>query len=223
MSAAEESDSITILICDDHAIVREGIRSFLESQEGFVIVGEAGNGEAAAEIAAETSPDVVLMDLVMAGGNGVEGTRRVKLASPRSAVVVLTSFHGDEHILPAIRAGAQSYLLKDIAAADLAAAIRRAARGEATLHPRVAKQLLDLTRGTEQASPNPFLVLTERELEILRCIGEAKSNAEIAAQLFISQKTVKGHVSNVLGKLHLADRTEAAVMAWREGLMDRGE
>ncbi len=212
---------ITVLIVDDHAVVRQGVRAFLETQPDLEVVGEAASGEEAVHLAAAYAPDVVLMDLVMPGTDGVEATRRLKEVSPRSQIIVLTSYHDDEHIFPAIRAGALSYLLKDVGPEELAAAVRRAARGEATLHPRVAARVIQELHALSEES-SPFADLTERELEVLRLIAEGLSNGEIAARLTISEKTVKSHVSNILSKLHLADRTQAAVYAWKKGLMRGG-
>lgn len=215
-------ESITILIVDDHQIVRQGVRDFLETQSDLMVVGEASNGEQAVRLADQFVPDVILMDLVMPGGiDGVEATRKIKQISPRTQVVVLTSYHEDEHIFPAIRAGALSYVLKDIGASELADVTRKAALGEAVINPRVASRLVQEVRGSRDTSPNPFTELTDREMEVLRLIAEGQSNAGIAEQLVISEKTVKGHVSNILGKLHLADRTQAAVYAWREGIVRR--
>jgi NarL family two-component system response regulator LiaR len=164
---------------------------------------------------------VVLMDLIMPGMDGVEATRQIRRASPHTQVIVLTSYHEDEHIFPALRAGALSYVLKDIGPVELADAVRKAAAGEAVLHPRVAARVIRELQGTREDAPNPFTELTDRELELLRLIADGLSNSEIAAKLYISEKTVKGHVSNILSKLHLADRTQAAVYAWREGLKGR--
>jgi NarL family two-component system response regulator LiaR len=221
------SEPISVLIVDDHAVVRGGVRGYLETQPDISVVGEAASGEEAVRLAADLVPDVVLMDLVMPGRStesgqamdGVEATRRVRRASPRSQVVVLTSYHDDVHIFPAIKAGALSYLLKDVGPEDLAEAIRAAARGEAMLHPHVATRVMQELRGTRQQVPNPFAELTDRELEVLRLVAEGLSNALIAERLVLSQKTVKGYVSNILSKLYLADRTQAAVFAWREGMM----
>jgi NarL family two-component system response regulator LiaR len=213
------TESITVLIVDDHAVVRGGVRGYLETQPDISVVGEADSGEEAVRLAANQVPDVVLMDLVMPGMDGVEATRRVRRVSPRSQVVVLTSYHDDVHIFPAIKAGALSYLLKDVGPEDLAEAIRAAARGEAVLHPHVATRVMQELRGTRQQVPNPFTELTDRELEVLRLIAEGLSNAKIAERLVLSEKTVKGYVSNILSKLYLADRTQAAVFAWREGMM----
>src|SRR5688500_9107007 len=159
------------------------------------------------------------MDLIMPGMDGVEATRRLVASSPRTNVVMLTSYHEDEHIFPAIRAGALSYVLKDIDPDDLAEAIRRAHAGEAVLHPRVAARMVQELHGAREAKPNPFSELTERELDVLRLVADGQSNKDIAASLVISEKTVKSHISNILGKLHLADRTQAAVYAWQEGIV----
>jgi len=215
------SGSITVLLVDDHAIVRSGVRAYLDSQPDLQVIGEAGSGAEAVRLAEELVPDVVLMDLIMPEMDGVEATWRVRRVSPRSQVVVLTSFHEDEQLFPAIRAGALSYLLKDIAPEDLADAIRSAARGEAVLHPRVAARLIREMRGERSSTQNVYAELSEREMEVLRLIAEGLSNAEIAARLVLSEKTIKGHVSNILSKLHLTDRTQAAVLAWREGIIKR--
>ncbi len=209
---------ITVLIVDDHAVVRSGIRAYLETQPDLEVVGEATSGQEAVKLAAEHAPDVVLMDLMMPEMDGVEATRRLRDASPRTRVVVLTSFHDDVHIFPALKAGALSYLLKDIGPEELAEAVRAAAAGEAVIHPHVAARLAEEMRGA-QAGLNPYAELSGREQEVLRLIAEGLSNAEIAGKLVLSEKTVKSHVSNILGKLHLADRTQAAVFAWREGMM----
>jgi two-component system, NarL family, response regulator LiaR len=213
--------TISLLIADDHAIVRQGIRAFLELQPDLTVLGEADSGEAAVRMAAELAPDVVLMDLVMPGMGGVEATRLVKQASPHSQVIVLTSYHEDEYIFPALRAGALSYVLKDIDPEELADTIRKAARGESILHPRVAARVVQEIRGAKRDTPNLFTDLSDRELEVLRLIADGLSNAEIANKLIISEKTVKGHVSNILGKLHMLDRTQAAVFAWQQGLVMR--
>jgi len=214
------SELITVLLVDDHKLVRQGVRAFLETLPDIVVVGEAGSGEEAVALLGEQVPDVVLMDLIMPGGmDGVEATRLIRRASPHTQVIVLTSYHEDEHIFPALRAGALSYVLKDIGPLELADAVRKAATGEAVLHPRVAARVIREIQGARTDAPNPFADLTDRELELLRLIADGLSNADIAARLVISEKTVKGHVSNILSKLHLADRTQAAVYAWREGLV----
>jgi len=161
----------------------------------------------------------VLMDLVMPGMDGVEATRQVKRVSPRTQVVVLTSYHEDEHIFPALKAGALSYILKDVSPNELAEAIRKAALGEAVLHPRVAARVIKELQGVPRDAINVYNELSDRELEVLKLIAEGLSNAAIAERLVLSEKTVKGHVSNILSKLQVADRTQAAVYAWREGVV----
>lgn len=180
-------------------------------------------GEEALELALSHAPDVVLMDLVMPGMDGVEATRQVKRVSPRTQVSILTSYHEDEHIFPAIRAGALSYLLKDVRSTELAAAVRKAARGEAVLHPHVAGQVVRELRGSGSRTQHSVADLSEREVEVLRLIAEGLSNLAIATRLMIAEKTVKSHVSNILGKLHVADRTQAAVFAWRKDMMQPTE
>ncbi|HMQ50782.1 MAG TPA: response regulator transcription factor [Anaerolineae bacterium] len=216
-------DKVSVLIVDDHKVVRQGIKAFLETQPNIVVVAEADSGEMGIELAAEHVPDVVLMDLVMPGLDGVESTRRVKQASPRTQIIVLTSYYQDEFIFPAIRAGALSYLLKDAEPEELAEAVRKAARGEAVLHPRVAARVVQELHGAKQDTPNAFTELSDRELEVLRLIADGLNNADIAEKLVISEKTVKSHVSNILSKLHLGDRTQAAVYAWREGVVRRSD
>ncbi len=217
------TEPVTVFIVDDHTVVRQGIRAYLETQPDLAVIGEAGEGTEAVRRAAEVVPDVVLMDLAMPGMDGVEATRRIRTLSPRTQVVVLTSYHEDAHIFPAIKAGAISYLLKDVAPEELAEAIRAAARGEAVLHPRVAARVMAELRGAREEVPNPFTDLTDREMDVLRLIAEGLSNAEIAGRLVISEKTVKGYVSNILSKLHLSDRTQAAVYAWKQGVVGQRE
>ena len=217
------TDRISILITDDHALVRQGIRAFLELQPDLTVLGEADSGETAVRMAAELVPDVALMDLVMPGIGGVEATRQVKKVSPHTQIIVLTSYHEDEYIFPALRAGALSYVLKDVGPEELADTVRMAARGESVLHPRVASRVVQELRGTKRDTPNIFTDLSDRELEVLRLIADGLSNAEIANKLVISEKTVKGHVSNILSKLHMMDRTQAAVFAWQQGFVSRRE
>ncbi len=215
------SEPITVLLADDHAMVRQGVRAFLETQPDITVVAEAASGEEAVRLAAEHAPDVALMDLIMPGMDGVEATRRLTARSPRTNVVVLTSYHDDEHVFPAIRAGALSYVLKEVGPDELAETVRKAATGEAVLHPRVAARVVRELHGARRDEPNAFHDLSDRELEVLKLIAEGLSNAEISDRLFISEKTTKNHVSNILGKLHLADRTQAAVYAWRQGVVRR--
>jgi NarL family two-component system response regulator LiaR len=215
------AEEIALLIVDDHALVRQGIRTFLELQPDLSVLGEASSGEEAVSMVTDLAPDVVLMDLVMPGIGGVEATRLVKQASPHSQIIVLTSYHEDEYIFPALRAGALSYVLKDISPEELADTVRKAARGESVLHPRIASRVIEELRGVRRDTPNLFTDLSDRELDVLRLIADGLSNAAIAKKLVISEKTVKGHVSNILGKLHMLDRTQAAVFAWQQGLVSR--
>jgi DNA-binding NarL/FixJ family response regulator len=161
------------------------------------------------------------MDLALPGIDGVEATRQIKRVSPRTQVIVLTSYYEDEHVFPALRAGAISYTLKDIRPGELVEIVRKAAAGESVLHPRVASRLIQEVRQAKRTVPPAFAELTERELEVLRMIAEGHSNASIAEHLVLSEKTVKGHVSNILSKLHMEDRTQAAVFAWQQGLMEK--
>ena len=215
------TDPITVLLVDDHEMVRRGVRAFLETRPDITVVAEAGGGEEAVKLAAEHAPDVALMDLIMPGMDGVEATRRLTASSPRTSVIMLTSYHDDEHVFPAIRAGALSYVLKEVGPEELADAVRKAAAGEAVLHPRVAARVVRELHGARRDEPNAFRELSDRELEVLKLIADGLSNAEIASRLYVSEKTVKSHVSNILGKLHLADRTQAAVYAWRQGVVRR--
>ena len=216
------SEPTTIIIADDHEVVRKGLRSYLDTVKEFKVVAEASSGEETIELVKEHVPDLLLLDLIMPGMDGVETTRKVKTISPRTQVVVLTSYHEDEHVFPALKAGAISYILKDIRMEKLVEALNRAAQGEATLHPRVAARVLQNMRGN---SDNLQVIsdLTERELDVLRLIANGLSNNQIAEQLVISENTVKGHVSNILSKLHLADRTQVAVFAWQKGIVRPGQ
>jgi len=214
-------DPITVMIVDDHEMVREGAKGYLEAQPEIAVVAEAESGEEAVRLTREYIPDVVLMDLVMPGMDGVEATRKVKDVSPRTQIIILTSFHEDKHIFPALQAGAISYLLKDVKAIELVEAILRASKGEATLHPRIAARLIKQFSHGESDRRSLFTELTEREVEVLTLIARGFTNQKIAEDLVISVGTVKGHVSNILSKLHLADRTQAAVYAWQEGIVRR--
>jgi NarL family two-component system response regulator LiaR len=212
-------EQITVMIVDDHEMVRNGAKGYLEVQPEITVVAEADSGAEAVRLAREYVPDVVLMDLVMPGMDGVEATRKVKDLSPRTQIIILTSFHEDEHIFPALQAGAISYLLKDVKASELVEAIRRASKGEATLHPRVAARLIKQFSSKEPDRGSLFTELTGREVEVLTLIARGFTNQKIADDLVITIGTVKGHVSNILSKLHLADRTQAAVYAWQEGIV----
>jgi DNA-binding NarL/FixJ family response regulator len=213
------SEPITVMIVDDHEMVRQGAAGYLEIQSDIKVIAEAENGMEAIQLAREFVPDVVLMDLVMPGMGGVEATRKVKDVSPRSQIIVLTSYHEDDHIFPALQAGAISYLLKDVKAKELVEAIRRAAKGEATLHPRVAVRVINQFGSDKPSKEILFKDLTDREVEVLTLIARGYTNQKIADELVISVGTVKGHVSNILSKLHLADRTKAAVYAWQKGIV----
>lgn len=215
------TEYINVVLVDDHSIVRQGIRTFLETQPDLVVIGEAASGEEAIQLAAELAPDVVLMDLSMPGLGGIEAIRQIKKMSPHSQIVVLTSFQDDEYIFPTLRAGALSYVMKDIEARDLTDTIRQAHRGEARLHPRVAARVVQELRGARKDTPNVFTELSDREMDVLRLVALGNSNATIAQKLSISEQTVKGHVSNILGKLHMADRTQAAAFAWQQGVVHR--
>lgn len=216
------SDPITVLIVDDHSVVRLGLSAYFSTLPDIEVVGEASGGIEALELVTRFAPDVVLMDLIMPDMDGIEATRRVTRASPRTRVIILTSFHEDEHIFPAIRAGALSYVLKAIDPDDLADAVRRAHAGEAVLDPRVASRMVQELSGARRDELDPFGELTEREREVLGLIAAGKNNREIAETLVISVKTVKSHITNILSKLHLADRTQAAVYAWEAGIVRRG-
>jgi NarL family two-component system response regulator LiaR len=205
---------IRVLLADDHPVVRQGVRFLLDQQPDIEVVGEAGEGVAAVDLAAELAPDVVLLDLVMPGRDGVATLRALRDRAPASRVVVLTSYHDDDLIYHVVRAGALSYLLKDVEAGELLHAVRAAARGESVLHPRVAARVLGGLRADEGSD-----ALTARELEVLRRIARGQNNRGIAAGLHISEQTVKTHVSSLLSKLQVEDRTQAAVRALRSRLV----
>jgi DNA-binding NarL/FixJ family response regulator len=213
------SDAIRIVIVDDHPVVREGLRSFLGSREGLEVVGEASDVESAVATAAEQLPDVVLLDLVMPGGGGVAALPGLLALSPAPRVVVLTSFGADDQALAAVRAGASGWLGKDVPPAELESAIRTVARGGSVLDPAMASRVL-----AEVANPTGTDAgldqLTAREREVLALLGRGLSNRDLAASLFVAEKTVKTHVSSILSKLHLSDRTQAALFAVRHGLVE---
>ena len=224
---AKGVDKIKVLIVDDHAIVRQGLRTFLELQDDIEVVGEGENGVEAVAQAGRLRPDVVLLDLVMPEMDGIEATQGILASSPDSRVLILTSFGDDEKVFPAIRAGAQGYLLKDIRPTDLVQAVRDAYHGKAQLHPDIAQKLMSAVArsgprptepGGDQAASPVLDGLTDREREVLQLIAQGLNNREIAERLVISEKTVKTHVSSILSKLGLEDRTQAAIWALKHGI-----
>jgi DNA-binding NarL/FixJ family response regulator len=216
---------IRVLLVDDQALFREGLNTLLSIHSDIEIVGEANNGEEAIQMAAQTSPDVVLMDLRMPVLDGVAATRRLVQTQPNSRVIVLTTFDDDEHIFEGLRAGAVGYLLKDVSSSKLVEAIRAAASGQSFLQPSVAAKVI--SEFTRMAAPQPSAArnqpliepLSERELEVLQQVATGASNKEIAATLFITEGTVKNHLTNILGKLGVRDRTQAALKAKELGLL----
>jgi NarL family two-component system response regulator LiaR len=210
---------IRVLIADDHAVVREGLRGFLALQDDVEVVAEAADGEEAVAAAQQLTPDVALVDLVMPRLDGIEAIRRMREVAPETRVIVLTSFADEDRMLPAVRAGAVGYLLKDVAPQDLVAAVRTVNDGETLLHPAVVRELVREVAGGRREPPidNP---LTAREREVLGLIARGRANKAIAFELGVAEKTVKTHVSNILGKLNVTDRTQAALYAVREGLVD---
>lgn len=215
----ESMGKITVLIADDHAVVRQGIQTFLETSADIQVAGVAERGPEAVQLAEECKPQVALVDMVMPGMDGIEITRGIRSVSPGTQVIIFTSFFEDAQIFPALRAGALSYLLKDSRPDEIAEAIRKAVRGEATLDSRVAARIVRDIQGTSEEPINAFQVLSEREVEVLRLVATGISNQEIAERLVIGESTVKTHVGNILSKLHLADRTQAAVYAWATGVV----
>ncbi len=216
---------IRVLLVDDHTVVRQGLRLFIEMQIDMEVVGEGSNGIEAVELAAQLKPDVILLDLLMPQMDGVEATRKILECNPHSRILILTSFGEDDKVFPAIRAGAQGYLLKDIQPRDLVQAIRETHQGKAQLHPDIARRLMTAVSGdvpikepSPAALPAELLELTERERDVLDLIARGLTNREIAEKMVISEKTVKTHVSNLLDKLGLEDRTRAAIWALKHGL-----
>ena len=218
-----ESAPIRVLIVDDHQVVRRGLRTFLELHDDLDVVGEAGDGLEAVEQAAALRPDVVLMDIVMPRLDGIEATRRIKEQSAAVGVIALTSFAGDDQVLPALEAGAASYLLKDVTPEELIEAIRAVHRGEPRLHPDALRKVMEAAMGTRPGeaparAPSPPGDLTERELEVVALVAQGLSNREIAETFVLSEKTVKTHIGHILAKLELKDRTQLAIYALKNGL-----
>ena len=210
--------SIRVFITDDHAIVRKGIRALLATEPDIEVVGEASNGAEAVRQAQTLRPDVILMDLVMPEMDGIEATRAITADQTGARVLVLTSFAADDKVFPAIKAGALGYLLKDSGPTELVQAIHQVHRGEPSLDPSIARKVLDELMHPQKAQPTVD-PLTEREVDVLRLIAQGHSNKEIAEKLVVAEMTVRKHVSNILGKLHLASRTQAALYALKEGIV----
>ena len=215
------SSTIRIFITDDHTIVRSGIRALLATEPDMEVVGEAANGREAILGVQEHQPDVILMDLEMPQMDGIEAIQHIVATNPEARILVLTSFATDERVFPAIKAGALGYLLKHSGPEALVQAIRQVHQGESSLHPKIARKLIqEMAHPVEQLpTVDP---LTSREVEVLQCVAKGMSNQEIAGKLFISEATVRSHVTSILGKLHLASRTQAALYALREGYASLG-
>jgi NarL family two-component system response regulator LiaR len=212
------SQAIRVLIVDDHTIVRKGIRALLTEIAGIEVVGEAADGQEAVAQANRLHPDVILMDLAMPKMDGIEATRQIKSSQPESRILVMTSFATDDKVFPAIKAGALGYLLKESAPEDLVEAIHQIHRGESSLHPIIARKVLEEITHPSGGPPTPD-PLTKREAEVLLLVAQGLSNQEIARKLYITDATVRSHVSNIMSKLHLASRIQAALYALREGLV----
>lgn len=210
---------IKVLIADDHHVVRRGLLFFLKTQKDINVVGEATNGREAVELTATLRPDIVLMDLVMPEMDGIQATKRIKEKFPETEVLMLTSFSDRDHVIPAIEAGAAGYQLKDIEPDDLVESIRKLMRGENTIHPQATTQLMKV-REPQVDPPHKLYPLTPREQDVLFELTKGKSNREIASSLFVTEKTVKTHISNIFSKLHVQDRTQAALYAVKHGLTE---
>ena len=219
MSGREERentmDRVKVMIVDDHEMVRLGIRSYLFTEEKIDLVAEAGSGKEAVQLAKENQPHVILMDLLMENGTGIDATKEIMQFLPNCKIIILTSYYDDEQVFPAIEAGVHSYILKTSRAEEVTEAIYKAVRGESVIEPKVANKMMNRFRPQEK---KPHEDLTEREIDVLKCLGEGMTNQEISEYLFIGVKTVKTHVSNILGKLGVSDRTQAAIYANRQNI-----
>ncbi|WP_404449121.1 response regulator transcription factor [Sutcliffiella horikoshii] len=209
-------DRIKVAVVDDHDMVRKGLLAYLITEPGIEVVGEGSSGQAAIELAKKEKPDVILMDLLMENGTGIDATREIIKFHPNCKIIIITSYFDDEQVFPAIEAGAYSYLLKTARAEDIIKAIEKAMQNEPVIEPKVASKMMNRFRSPSKL---PHDDLTERELEVLMCLGDGLTNQEISEELFIGIKTVKTHVSNILGKLQVADRTQAAIYANRHGVL----
>ncbi|WP_280515484.1 response regulator transcription factor [Bacillus sp. NTK074B] len=213
-------DKIGVMIVDDHEMVRLGMKTYLLTEERIDFLGEAKSGNEAAQLAKLYMPDVVLMDLLMENGNGIEATKKILSFHPSCKIIILTSYYDDEKVFPAIEAGAHSYLLKTASAEEVTAAVYKAVKGESVIASKVADKMMNRFRPQEKM---PHEDLTSREMDVLKCLGEGMTNQEISQELFIGIKTVKTHVSNILSKLGVADRTQAAIYANRNGILYKSE
>ncbi|WP_318246422.1 response regulator transcription factor [Rossellomorea aquimaris] len=209
-------DKIGVMIVDDHEMVRLGMKTYLMTEDRIDFLGEAKSGNEAAQLAKLYMPDVVLMDLLMENGNGIEATKKILSFHPSCKIIILTSYYDDEKVFPAIEAGAHSYLLKTASAEEVTAAVYKAVKGESVIASKVADKMMNRFRPQEKM---PHEELTSREMDVLKCLGEGLTNQEISQELFIGIKTVKTHVSNILSKLGVADRTQAAIYANRNGIL----
>jgi NarL family two-component system response regulator LiaR len=217
----EEKEIIKVLIVDDHQVVRQGLRTFLELHEDIAVIGEAEDGFKAIEMVRQLLPDIILMDLVMPHMDGITATQKIHASGSPVKIIALTSFSEDDKVFPAIQAGASSYLLKDVSPDDLVDAIRAVHHGEARLHPDITRKLMEQVSQVKSSTQETSVEqLTVRELDVVRLVALGRNNREIAQELFISEKTVKTHISNVLGKLNLEHRTQLAIYAIKNNLVE---